>query len=111
MVSIFFQPIDCCSNALTGSKIVLKPFNPPYTNNSNFGSKSPINGVTDLITGSLLLNNVISGYYKMSVSPSNYNSSNVNNFNNMLQYIFVPTGSGNYNVTQLFISSSALTPQ
>jgi|ERR1017187_315063 hypothetical protein len=109
-MNVLFQPIDNCSNHLTGSKITLKPYHPPYITSSYFSFGGPVGGITDLITGSLILNNVTPGYYKMSVGPSNA-MSNINNFDNMVKYILVPSGSGIVNVNTLFISSSALLPQ
>lgn len=108
-MNVYFRFTDSLSNPLTGSVITLRSYNPPQFNGSSFSYGRPVSMMTDGVSGSVTFTNVVPSAYKVSVSEAGtLNPSVVNNFNNMLFFINVPSGSGTVNGNTLRISGSSL---
>lgn len=94
-MNVLFNLIDSCSNPLTGSQVFMNY----YTSGSNmmnyFRGPIPV-GYTDSVNGSLLVNNVQAGIYKVSFSPAGAANGNTpfNNFDYTKFAINVPSGTG-----------------
>ncbi len=98
--SIFFNLIDSESNLLTGSKVTLRPYNPPYFtsgSNAQLTYGGPIINYTDS-TGYVEFDNVVQGVYKVSVTNANANNpalnGNLQNFAATVFYIQLPDTTG-----------------
>lgn len=114
---IYIPLRDNCNNPLTGSKVSLRAYSPPYTIN-NSGITSGTQGAPTIMysdaTGSAYFPSVIPGLYKISWSPANANNPSVgyNNFENTIGYFNITDTSGSLtNAWNFYISpSSSLNP-
>lgn len=95
--NIYFQFIDSESNLLTGSKVVLRAYTPPYFDGSGSVSYGgPIQEYSDA-TGRATFLDVVPGVYKCSFSNANANIPSTNtlqNFANTIFYANIPDTSG-----------------
>src|ERR1017187_572500 len=97
MTNIFFQFIDSCSNPLTGSRVLLKPWNGPYISGSCFAYTGPSIQFSDSITGVATFSSVVAGIYKVSFSNAGallMANGTYQNFDNTIIYIGVPETNG-----------------
>jgi len=86
--NIFFNLIDSQNNPLTGSKVSIRPYSPPYLTGSGNNIAGTYGGpcisYTDSVSGSVQFNNIIAGLYK--VEYSNVNANNTTTFNPLTNY-------------------------
>jgi len=97
MTNVFFSFCDSLSNPLVGSKVILRPYTPPYYSGSSISYGGPSTDYTDT-TGSVYFNSVIPGIYKISFTNAGANNpatlNVLQNYANTVFYVYLPETSG-----------------
>jgi len=85
--SIYFNFIDSISDPLSGSKVSLTPYNPPFATTSSLTSNTPIIEYTNG-SGYVEFDNLVQGIYKISYSSAGANNpQNYQKYNDTFFYI------------------------
>jgi hypothetical protein len=90
---IFFSILDSDSIPLVGSKLTLRPYNPPYFSGSSITYGGPISTLTDN-TGTAYFSAIIPGIYKVSYTNVSVAGVTLNNYAPTVFYVDLPDTSG-----------------
>ena len=88
--SFYFNFVDSCNNPLTGSRISLTAYSPPYVTGSMLSFGAPIIEYTDN-NGYVEFDSIVSGIYKVVIGNANDNNPVVmKNYPATVFYIQIP---------------------